>query len=534
MALLDEAVAYWRAASYSGAGDWLDLSGNGHTGQLGSVSGPDNDTNDPLFLEPDGGVGGTQHLWLPGSAGNNVSTPTFGLTGNVTITAVINPDDWTSGVEHSIFAKTSGNDGFEFVIQTTGELAVKIGDGAAITTYVSTAATGLANATEHTVKAIYVDGGAGTVDFQVDGGALGAQVPTTKTLTNAATNALIGVSVIGYLKSVTLTNGAATTYADPDFTNRVAIIEPFATFADPAGNTWTINRAATDKPSTVVDQPMLLFDGIDDYVEIADHADLDFDATADMTLMAVARVTNRVVAAQQTLVGKGSVDVNPAFHIYTGSGDANMTYRTREGGASSIDTILIPANITMFTAAMVRDVSAPTLTAFMNGVSSGSPSATAVADLSNAFDIRVGAAAAGAYWSGQIMAAALWRRPLTPAEAAQASEDLVGVPFLDPVGFQTVTEGDTLTINITTTGDDPVITIAGNPDFVTIVDNGDGTATITISPGYDDIGLYEGIQIIVIGSEGVDTETISIRILAASENRMGFVGAIRKPPRSSR
>jgi hypothetical protein len=71
MSLLAEAELLLQAKNYSGSGAWLDESGNGHDAQLGSAAGAD--TNDPLCLEPDGGVGGTQFLWLPGTAGNYAS-----------------------------------------------------------------------------------------------------------------------------------------------------------------------------------------------------------------------------------------------------------------------------------------------------------------------------------------------------------------------------------------------------------------------------------------------------------------------------
>ena len=67
MSVLDRAVAYWAAKDYSGSGDLLDGSGNGHHAQLGSTPGAD--TNDPLKLP----YTGTQYAYFPGSAGNEVS-----------------------------------------------------------------------------------------------------------------------------------------------------------------------------------------------------------------------------------------------------------------------------------------------------------------------------------------------------------------------------------------------------------------------------------------------------------------------------
>ena len=96
MGVLADAELLLQAKNYSGSGAWLDESGNGHDGQLGSTSG--SDTNDPLFLEPDGGVGGTQYFWNPGSAGNYASSPDHArldIVGDLDIRIKLAMDDWT-------------------------------------------------------------------------------------------------------------------------------------------------------------------------------------------------------------------------------------------------------------------------------------------------------------------------------------------------------------------------------------------------------------------------------------------------------
>ena len=71
MAVLDRAVAYWKAFDYEGSGDLLDGSGNSHDAQLGSTGGAD--SNDPLWL--DFSTDGVQYLYTPGVAGNTISAP---------------------------------------------------------------------------------------------------------------------------------------------------------------------------------------------------------------------------------------------------------------------------------------------------------------------------------------------------------------------------------------------------------------------------------------------------------------------------
>ena len=431
MTILERAELLLQAKNYSGTGAWLDESDNSHNAQLGSTAG--DDTNDPLFLEPGtGGTPGVQYLYMPGTVNNTVSTSTFTLTGNITATAVIKPDDWTPGTEHSIFAKTSGNNGFQFVIQTTGELAVKIGDGAAITTYVSTAATGETDGTEHTVTAIYVDGGSGTVDFQVDGGALGTQVATTKTLTNAATNAVIGASVVGGIVSVTLTDGASTTYLNPDFTDRIRLYEPYATVVDAAGNTWTINRSATGVPATVIDQPMFVFDGIDNYMEIADHANLNFDTTDSLTLVWAGRDNRSSGEASYYLAAKQSdndgsagwglfaVKVNGDVYGILADGTANLNDLNAAASTAQVAKVHV----------LRRDATANEIEVFTDGAGSGTPTTdTTAATSANGLPLRIGVRSGGVnkLFGGETHAVSLFREALTDAQIAE-----VGVELTDP------------------------------------------------------------------------------------------------------
>jgi len=66
-------------------------------------------------------------------------------------------------------------------------------------------------------------------------------------------------------------------------------------------------------------------------------------------------------------------------------------------------------------------------------------------------------------------------------------------PELDPIGAQSLAEGDTLELTLSANdvdgnalsfGDD------GLPGFIELTDNGDDTATLSITPGFDDNGVY--------------------------------------------
>jgi len=88
-------------------------------------------------------------------------------------------------------------------------------------------------------------------------------------------------------------------------------------------------------------------------------------------------------------------------------------------------------------------------------------------------------------------------------------------PLLDAIGDQTVAEGDTLDVGITATDDDGdplTFTISGEPEFATFTDNGDDTATLSLTPGFDDAGTYPGVTVTVSDSLDTDSETFTITI----------------------
>jgi hypothetical protein len=89
-------------------------------------------------------------------------------------------------------------------------------------------------------------------------------------------------------------------------------------------------------------------------------------------------------------------------------------------------------------------------------------------------------------------------------------------PVLDAIGDQSVAEGHTLDVMITATdsnGDNLSFGITGEPSFAALADHGDGSATLSLTPGSGDAGVYPGVTVTV--SDGVDTdsETFTITVL---------------------
>ncbi|HET8776669.1 MAG TPA: Ig-like domain-containing protein [Candidatus Limnocylindria bacterium] len=92
-------------------------------------------------------------------------------------------------------------------------------------------------------------------------------------------------------------------------------------------------------------------------------------------------------------------------------------------------------------------------------------------------------------------------------------------PMLDPIGSHTVDEGATLTIDLSASdpdGDQITLTVVGLPPFATFTNDGDGTGSIVVEPGFDDAGTYAGIVITASDGSLADDETIMITVRDAS------------------
>lgn len=91
-----------------------------------------------------------------------------------------------------------------------------------------------------------------------------------------------------------------------------------------------------------------------------------------------------------------------------------------------------------------------------------------------------------------------------------------GAPVLDLIGDQDVDEGQVRHIIISAgdADDDPLnFELSGAPAFASLEDHGDGTATLTLSPGYDDAGVYPGVTITVSDGLHLDWETFTITVV---------------------
>jgi hypothetical protein len=88
-------------------------------------------------------------------------------------------------------------------------------------------------------------------------------------------------------------------------------------------------------------------------------------------------------------------------------------------------------------------------------------------------------------------------------------------PVLATIGDQSLGEGATLDVGITATdsdGDSLSFSITAEPPFATLVDHGDGSATLSLAPGFDDAGEYPGVTVTVSDSVDSDFEMFTITV----------------------
>jgi len=100
--------------------------------------------------------------------------------------------------------------------------------------------------------------------------------------------------------------------------------------------------------------------------------------------------------------------------------------------------------------------------------------------------------------------------PVQPTLLPNAPPTLVGL------GDQTLDEGTTLDVGVSATdpdGDPITLSTTGLPAFASFTDHGDGTGLLALAPGFDDAGVYPGVQ--VMASDGLltDTEVITITVI---------------------
>ncbi len=143
-----------------------------------------------------------------------------------------------------------------------------------------------------------------------------------------------------------------------------------------------------------------------------------------------------------------------------------------------------------------------------------------------------GFADAGSYSGIEIRVTDNGTPPLFDSETITLTVNNVNrAPVLAAIGNQSVDEGATLSVNLSATDPDgdSLFFSAGNlPAFATLSDNGDGTALLTLQPGFADAGTYSSVTLTVsdngLPASQSDSETITVTV--NNVNRAPVLAAI--------
>lgn len=440
--ILSQAVAYWDVRMYSGSGNLIDLSGHGHHAQFGSTSGAD--SNDPLHLLPEGNK---PYLYLPGSASNNASIPDAAplkiTSGVLRVEVDARPASvTTNSYLASKWLATGNQRSWLFNLSNTGGMTVQLTpDGAT--------SEGVASSTGHGVSAdarkwfaFDWDIAAKTMDFEVsDNGtawsAVGTQRPvTTAALFDSTATVLIGAINAGaggndfggkIYRLRIYHNGNLVLDVDP--TNPSAYNATRTSLTAVTGQTVTINRSTSGRKASVVDRPLLLF-GTDDYLEVADHPDLDIDIgtgfTAVIALRQYATPTNfgRYFTKKEGTAGAtlgwtvASSGTNIATRADIGDGTDN---EARSG------TVQASGSLLLFGARYRPGwwAAIGPATSLFEDVNDAP-----VSPIANSQVLRIGARSdsAASFQDFEMFAAAIFQRALSEREIRQLNRELLGVP----------------------------------------------------------------------------------------------------------
>lgn len=428
-ALLTEATAFWRAADYSGSGVVADGSGNGH----------DLTNNGATFLA----YSGEKYVYLPGIAGNYVSTPDaadLDITGDLDVRVYdVAADDWTPASERGLIGKydTVGNQrSWDVRLNPTGTLSLHVsGDGAAVVSSTST------------VPIISTDGSAARLTFTAATGIVRMYASDddgdswTLLYTSPDTTARSIFAGSASLKVGAAANAASSnTWAgrvgraevrdgiDGTVVASWSAADMGQTGGTSGGRTWTINRATTGRKSVVVDRPLFLL-GTDDTLSAPDHADLDFAANEDFTAIIAMRATGTRTGF--TSVFSKKVSNNPAtagWSIYRNNNQNIVAGMIADGTDATYSLSTATFDGSAKAVALRRDTTADLLTFGVAGALDAGSADVTTGTLADASLLTVGGNNGAGDSDMEFMGAAIYRRALTDDEIALVGKAL-GVGF---------------------------------------------------------------------------------------------------------
>jgi hypothetical protein len=410
----------------------LGTAGTALNGQNGSSTSAD--TNDALLLDWPGDNAG-DYVYLPGVGNNFLSVPNeaaLNITGDVDLRARIATDTITTGIIQTIMSRGAAvnTSTYLFRISTTGALNFLFGDG---TNNFSVSSSVLLSTVVNDRGVIWVRVtravSAGEVTFFTSSDGLTwtqlgtIQSISTNTPSTPSESLTIGVRGTttqpwaGKVYRAQVLNGInGTTVLDID--TSVITSGAATSFTALTSQTVTINRSTTGRKSVAVVSPVYLF-GTDDFMEWADNALLNFDATDSFTVLAVKRIFgNQAVAKPTVTKAHSTISTYPAYALRHSDGSLTTQGSLRDSTTTVNRTGAAVTAGKVEVMAMIVNRTAQTVRVNLNGIDGTTTDISARGSFVNSGVMRVGAFANATTNASdmELVGVAIFRRALTASE----------------------------------------------------------------------------------------------------------------------
>jgi hypothetical protein len=406
---------------------------NLHAMTVGSSAGPN--TNQPKHLPYDG----EKYVWFPGVNGNTiVADPTPApASPDLDIRYVLRRSAWTlQAAVAALCGPATGAGGFSPRIQSTGVPSLYIHDGTtAEQTVASTSLQAAGAPTNQWIELRYTYRNSDKrlqIHWRPESGGVWTQVgiDTNGTLSIPFRTALwIGARTSaaeafdGDIKSVIMRDGI-----DGPALISWSAADMGQTGGSSGGLAWTINRSTgANYKTAVVDRPMFVLDGVDDYLEALHHDDLDFGVGQPYTIVAAWRHHHtpsnfgRLLSKELSTQGWSVVSHNSNGQVYHYHLDSIGTNQSPAlGNPASLSSVNVGG--------WGRSQGDPSVVfGYVNGVRQNAVSARSV-DARSSQVLRVGAIGGATpsslFVPAEFLGAAIFRRALTDAEIALVAAEL--------------------------------------------------------------------------------------------------------------
>ncbi len=347
-----------------------------------------------------------------------------------------------------------------------------------------------------------------TVSF-TDSGTL----PTWATITDNGDNTATISGTPGYSDAatttvtVTVTDGSLTADAVFDVivtnTNRAPVVTPIADQSVAEDSPFSLVVSASDPDGTT---PAITAPALPAWATITDHGDGTAAITGTPGFGDTATTTVTVIAFDGLLPGTSSFDLTVTETNQPPSANAVADASVAEG--SALTPIVVTAMDPDSTIPALAATALPGWATFLdNGDGTATITGTPGYDDAAVTTITITVEDGG-----------------SPNLSDSTSFDLTvtntnRAPFVAPIADQSVGEGDPFSVVVTAAdpdGSTPSLSASGQPSWAGLVDNGDGTATISGTPGPGDAAIS---TVTVTASDGTLTGEASFELTVTDVNR---------------